>query len=128
MPFCPNCRTEYRSGFTQCPDCQMDLVESLLQPTPEDIAEDNLCKLDDLEALADFSNVSEAELIQELLAENQIESTLRGQEDPFYTGTIRPATLLVEKHKLESAREIYDAYFAGQTAPAPEDTAEDKEE
>jgi hypothetical protein len=27
--FCPNCKTEYRYGFTQCSDCGADLVDSL---------------------------------------------------------------------------------------------------
>ncbi|MCD6160822.1 MAG: hypothetical protein J7K40_00220 [candidate division Zixibacteria bacterium] len=29
MPFCPNCRYEYREGITVCPDCKEKLVESL---------------------------------------------------------------------------------------------------
>ena len=29
MPFCPTCRFEYREGFTHCPDCGCDLVETL---------------------------------------------------------------------------------------------------
>jgi hypothetical protein len=27
--FCPNCRTEYRAGFTKCADCDVDLVATL---------------------------------------------------------------------------------------------------
>lgn len=27
--FCPKCRAEYRSGFTRCSDCQIELVEEL---------------------------------------------------------------------------------------------------
>ena len=27
--FCPQCKAEYRSGFTQCSDCYVDLVEAL---------------------------------------------------------------------------------------------------
>jgi hypothetical protein len=27
--FCPNCKAEYRSGFTRCADCHVDLVEKL---------------------------------------------------------------------------------------------------
>jgi hypothetical protein len=34
--FCANCRAEYRSGFTKCSDCGVDLVEHL----PEDAADD----------------------------------------------------------------------------------------
>lgn len=29
LMFCPNCRTEYRPGFSRCSDCGADLVESL---------------------------------------------------------------------------------------------------
>ena len=28
--FCPQCKAEYRSGFTHCSDCDVDLVEQLL--------------------------------------------------------------------------------------------------
>jgi hypothetical protein len=31
--FCPSCRSESRPGFTRCPDCDVELVESL---PPED--------------------------------------------------------------------------------------------
>jgi hypothetical protein len=30
--FCPECRAEYRPGFIHCADCDVDLVEALLQP------------------------------------------------------------------------------------------------
>ena len=29
MPFCPDCRYEYRSGVSDCPDCETPLVEKL---------------------------------------------------------------------------------------------------
>jgi hypothetical protein len=32
---CPNCRAEYRPGFTRCSDCDVPLVESLPEPDPE---------------------------------------------------------------------------------------------
>ena len=28
--FCPSCKSEYRTGFTRCSDCDVDLVESLV--------------------------------------------------------------------------------------------------
>jgi hypothetical protein len=27
--FCPECKAEYRPGFTRCPDCEVDFVEVL---------------------------------------------------------------------------------------------------
>jgi len=32
--FCPVCRAEYREGFLECTDCDVDLVENL-EPLPE---------------------------------------------------------------------------------------------
>ena len=43
MPFCPNCRYEYRDDVSHCPDCDARLVESLpplpVEETPSDAAE-----------------------------------------------------------------------------------------
>jgi len=33
--FCPICKVEYRSGFTRCTDCDVDLVEELPTELPE---------------------------------------------------------------------------------------------
>ena len=33
--FCPECRAEYRSGFTHCTDCDADLVAELPVSEPE---------------------------------------------------------------------------------------------
>lgn len=30
--FCPQCRAEYRLGFTRCSDCDVELVEELSEP------------------------------------------------------------------------------------------------
>ena len=37
--FCPNCRAEYRPGFTKCADCAIELVPDLL-PRPAEPAGD----------------------------------------------------------------------------------------
>jgi hypothetical protein len=33
--FCPQCRAEYREGFTRCSDCDVDLIEALPANAPE---------------------------------------------------------------------------------------------
>lgn len=35
MPWCPNCKTEYREGITHCTDCKAALVDSLDLKEPE---------------------------------------------------------------------------------------------
>lgn len=37
MPFCPQCQTEYKAGFTECSDCGELLVDELPPTIPEDI-------------------------------------------------------------------------------------------
>ena len=32
---CPQCRSEYRAGFTRCAECKIDLVEEGTLPEPE---------------------------------------------------------------------------------------------
>lgn len=37
--FCPNCKDEFRAGFTRCASCDVDLIEDLSQapaPPPEE--------------------------------------------------------------------------------------------
>ena len=108
MPFCPSCRAEYRSGMTHCPDCDTDLVETLPEGAPE-------TEGTELVELASFPIVSEAEMIQELLEGNEIRTVLRGEVDPIGAKSgAEPTTLLVEEKELERAREIYEAFFAGE--------------
>ena len=35
--FCPNCRAEYQSDVTTCPDCELELVPELPEETPKEI-------------------------------------------------------------------------------------------
>ena len=36
MPYCPDCRYEYREGVEKCPDCDQKLVDALRdEPEPE---------------------------------------------------------------------------------------------
>jgi hypothetical protein len=46
--FCPQCKAEYRSGFTHCADCDVDLVENLSEPNHDsttDLPDDSLTEV-----------------------------------------------------------------------------------
>ena len=118
MPFCPECMAEYREGVTRCTDCEVSLVESL--PDSHEVEAEL-----ELVELAEFSNLSEAEMIKELLEGNQIRSVLRGETDPIgATSGASPVTLLVERRDEEHAREIYEDFYAGEGVPQEDEPAD----
>jgi hypothetical protein len=120
MLSCPKCRTQYSNETSRCEVCDVPLVDFLPQePVIED--EDSL----DLVELASFTNVSEAEMVQELLEQNGIETIVQGEIDPIGIASRAESTrLLVEKKDLAQAQELYNAYFAGD---AIESTQSDQE-
>ncbi len=65
MPFCPECREEFREGFTRCADCGLALVPSL-PPLPEEqvpLPETGHGSFGGWDQVAETSQVFEAELI-----------------------------------------------------------------
>jgi hypothetical protein len=43
--FCPLCKAEYRSGFTRCSDCHVDLVDAVTEIPANAFSEGNLVLL-----------------------------------------------------------------------------------
>ena len=41
MPFCPECKAEYREGFTKCSDCHIPLTDTLPDEILKEIQEKN---------------------------------------------------------------------------------------
>jgi len=109
MPFCPRCKTEYISGTELCETCKVRVVDSLAEKSADEDPGSN-----DLAELAKFSNVSEAEMIREILEKNGIQTVQRGEADPIGIASgAEPIALLVEERHLSQAQELYRAYFAG---------------
>jgi hypothetical protein len=72
---------------------------------------------EELVELAGFATSSEADMVKELLEQNGIGVIVRGEVDPIgATSGAEPTTLLVEQRDLQRARELYEAYFAGDEA------------
>jgi hypothetical protein len=107
MPFCPSCRTEREGALEVCDVCNVRLVDS---PLDENGEGQGNCFV----VLAQFSNVSEAEMIREILETQEIPVIQRGEADPIGIASgAASIALLVEKQHLPLARELYDTYFAG---------------
>jgi hypothetical protein len=110
MLFCPNCQMQYGNDANHCEKCHIPLRDS----PPQESAFDDSAEGLDLVELAGFANVSEAEMIQELLEQNDIKSILQGEVDPIGIASRAETTkLLVESKDLQQAQEIYNAYFSG---------------
>lgn len=96
MPWCPNCKTEYRKGITVCNDCGTNLVE-------------------DLEEVSDYvvlSPIEKEEVAQKLvkyLTYSNIESYYEYSEEelcyPVY----------VHEPELKKAKKAFDAFYAVET-------------
>ena len=71
MPFCPACRTEYANPTERCESCGIALVDALPEETANEEAGIELVDL------ATFFNVSEAEMVRELLEKNEIRTIQR---------------------------------------------------
>jgi hypothetical protein len=63
--FCPNCKLEYRAGFTRCADCDVDLVAAL--PKPADAQEVGVHDLRSPSVLRRGVSVSDAAVIRDAL-------------------------------------------------------------
>ncbi len=130
MPFCPSCRCEYRMGFARCNDCSVELVDSLSEETRESSGESPDIGELELVELSSFPDPMRAQMIQELLEKNGVESILQSD---FNAGagpyTASPNALLVRKADFLRAREIYEEYFEGDRAELyPDEESDDTDE
>jgi hypothetical protein len=120
MLSCSKCGMQYSNETSRCEVCNILLVDSL--PQKPAIKDDGSL---DLVELASFVNVSEAEMVQELLEQNEIETIVQGEIDPIGIASRAESTkLLVEKKDLAQAQELYNMYFAGDATEGDESDQE----
>ena len=123
MPFCPNCQSEYRPGFTRCRDCDVDLVAALPP------AEEGIRTAIELVNVATFLDLPQAQMVRELLEENGIATILLSDAGAGISTFGFPCTLQVGSGDAERARALYEEYFAGnEAAEQKDDDPETKED
>lgn len=105
--YCPECRSEYRDGFTECADCQIGLVAELAPPLADN----------EVEAVPVYSTSDEATcaLVQSILGAAGIEhfTTNQQAQDLFglgriggYNPLVGPVQILVANDRSEEAIQL----------------------
>jgi hypothetical protein len=105
--FCPQCQTEYRPGFTECPDCSVSLVDEL-QPEPEPTPEGEFVKV------YETADATLIPVVQSLLGGAGIQVLTKGESvlDLFAFGrlggmnVVGPAMFFVHPTNAEAARVV----------------------
>lgn len=98
MSFCPECKAEYREGFTVCSDCRVELVPELPpEPEPEYI--------EYVEFLRTM-NPFDIAMIKSLLEGQDIAYFFQGEQFAHIGPMADPARLMVEKDKVDEVKEL----------------------
>lgn len=109
MPWCPQCKYEYKPGKKICPDCGSTLVDKL----PE-------TKLRDIKLVRAYqaSNELEAITIKSLLEKERIPATIRSLQIPWFDNIVSAGCgvwgeILVSSSDLNRSKEIISDYLRG---------------
>ncbi len=122
MPWCPKCRSEYRTGFTHCADCDAELVD-VLPPETETENETNdspeFIEFEKEVVLETFDNNIEYMYVASMLDELNIPYHVRSKGGAtlkdIYTLNVRiEKTICVDDKDFSRAEEVLaslDAYL-----------------
>ncbi len=96
--FCPNCRAEYREGFTVCADCNIDLVDALpKEKKPEFI---------DFKEVLTTYNPGDVAFIKSLLESEGIQYFFKGESFMYVQPLADPVRLMIRTDQVEEAVEL----------------------
>ena len=99
--FCPNCKTEYRPGFTRCADCGSDLVDRLPEE-PRPILGGQASEAGLVPILRTYDQ-SDVLSIRMALDSEEIEYVLQGETLSGFRRS-DPVVLLVRQDDVERAK------------------------
>jgi hypothetical protein len=106
--FCPKCRDEFREGFTHCPDCDVDLVETLPEveePGPLEMV--TVLETGDQSLVAVAKSVLEGAGIPCIARNERLQNLFGwGAIGTGFNAAMGPIRIQVLKEDAEAAREL----------------------
>lgn len=124
MLVCPKCKTEYRDGFTMCPDCGAPLEEPVLENSPQTESQEKQRDViaqygEDVDErfLANFNGVVELSYVTSMLDDARIPYRIIAKDVSDYLQIMHGSSYLgsclyVNAKDYEAAREIIDSLKA----------------
>ena len=114
--FCPQCKAEYRVGFVRCSDCDVELVDHLLEDESSPVAEFPRGRFEaepELVVIRTFQRGLDADLAKSVLEAAGIPSMIRGDAGRryYYGYGLALSTgieLLVRAEDADDAEKILD--------------------
>jgi hypothetical protein len=109
--FCPQCKSEYLIGITECVDCRIPLVSVL--PSEPDHSTNGYVRV-----LATY-NAADIAIVKSILDDAEIDYYFEGEAFNGVSPLIQPTVLYVSHHQEEDAREALrgvDLRYMGLTA------------
>lgn len=122
--FCPECRSEYVGGVTECPDCGVALVGELPVPGVLDGSEGG-----DYVALLRTYSPQDVVMIRSVLDDSNIRFFIQGENVSHIRPFADPAVLMVVEDDVEDAKALLEdlplSYYpwsaAGRRSPREEE-------
>ncbi len=105
--FCPQCKTEYRPGFTRCADCGAELVERLPEKVEQTNDKEPVMEPDNTRLIPILQTMDQADVvsIRLILDSESIEYYLQGDALSGFRN-VDPVVLLVREDDAERVREL----------------------
>lgn len=104
MMFCPNCKAEYREGFTSCSDCHVTLVKELPEELEERKQEIDNQEFIDYKPVLSTHNTGDIMVIKSILDKEYINYYFKGENFNSLRPAAQPAILMVQDKQIKEVQ------------------------
>ena len=104
---CPECKAEYREGYTKCADCEIELVDTITLENEESSKPEEII----FETVMTSFNQGEIALAKSLLESNNIQCFVQGESFNSLFRTSIPVSIKVPEEYVEQAKEVLKEFL-----------------